>query len=140
MAKNPEINDTAGHQLAEDGELLQGLHFIIVAVIEESRKWRKLATETAKKLRVAKADVVLRSGLRKTAREVMDAKVEVKTELRELLEAKSGKLAWLSASNGELTDELSCVKPQHAPGATMSDALKWLVVACERPAKRAQMT
>lgn len=59
---------------------------------------------------------------------------------QERLAAKSAELAQLSANHGELTNELSRVNLQKVVGTTVSDDLKSVVGAYERPAKRVKMT
>lgn len=57
-----KTNQTASRQLADDGESLQELQSMVATVTAELKKWRKLGTETAEELKIAKEDVVLQLG------------------------------------------------------------------------------
>lgn len=62
-AKRWETSKTASRQVAGHGELLQELQSKVAPVTTKLREWRKLATEAAEKLNVAKAVVVLQSAI-----------------------------------------------------------------------------
>lgn len=60
--------------------------------------------------------------------------------LQEQLAAKDTELSHLSAKHGELNNELRRVRLKHTAVTTVSDDLKLVAGACERPAKRARKT
>lgn len=105
LIKRRETSETASCHLAEDGESLQESQSKIATVTAVLREWRKLATETVEKLKVAKADVVLQSGLSKTAWEDMDDQPAELAKLKEQLAATDAKLSQLSAKHGVLKEE-----------------------------------
>lgn len=70
----------------------------------------------------------------------MDAQAAKLAELQEQLVLANVELLRLSAQHGELNDELNRVKSQYGAGATVSDDLRLVAGACERPAKRAKKT
>lgn len=135
-----KTSETASRQLAEDGELLQELQSEVATVTEELREWHNLATETAKKLKIANADVVLQTGLQETTQEEMDAQTVEVAELQEQLVSTNAELSQLPATRGERNDELRRMKLHHASGATVSGDLMLVAGVCERPEKRAKMT
>lgn len=70
----------------------------------------------------------------------MDAQTVKVRELQERLVAKSVELSQLSAKHSELTNEFSHMISQLVAGATVSDDVKMVAGARERPARRAKLT
>lgn len=112
----------------------------MATVTAEFREWRKLATETTEELKVAKADVVLQSGLPEAAQKDMDAQTAKCAELQEQLATTNTKFLQLLTKHGKLNSELSLVKMQHAAGADVSNSLMSVGEARERSATLAKRT
>lgn len=85
----------------------------------------------------AQASVVLQSRFWEAARKEIEAQTVEIIKIQELLVAKAANQFQSPAKYGELTDKFSRVNLQYAIGGTVSDDLKLVAGACERPAKRA---
>lgn len=75
--------------MAEYNESLQELLSKVPTEIAELREWRKLATVTAKNLKVAETDVVLEFGFLQAAQDELDVQTVEVAELQEPLVAKT---------------------------------------------------
>lgn len=126
--------------MTEDRASLQLLLSKIATVTVALREWHKLATESTKKLKVAKADVVLQLSLQEAALDEVGAHTTEVAELLMQLETTNAEISQLSAEHVDLIKKLCFMKLQHAAGNTMSDGLKSVVGAGERLAKRAKMS
>lgn len=63
LSKRQKASQTASRRLGQDGVLLQELQLKLATMTAKLREWRELATETADKLKMAQASVVLQSRL-----------------------------------------------------------------------------
>lgn len=91
-------------------------------------------------MKVIQAVEVLQSAVLEAARDEIIAETTEMTELQKPLATKSAELSQLTATQGVLIDDLSCVKLQNAAKAIVSDNRKSVAGANERREKSTIMT
>lgn len=96
---------------------------MIAAERAETNKCRKLATEWADEVKVAKADVALNSALCEPAREEMDAKATKMVVLLEQLAGRAAELLQLSAKHAKLVVEQSRIKLHSVAGSAVFNSI-----------------
>lgn len=85
LAKYLEMLETESRQLAKSEESLRELQSKVTNMTAKLREWRELATEHARKLKVAKPDIVSQTGLWETVSKSMNAQNAELAELQEQL-------------------------------------------------------